>query len=199
MPTCHCEQRSPEKSFRLSHPTSAWAEISNYTKYRFDCKWIWMFRAFSRSTNFSFASCVVLLLLCRSPRRDFGGVGSLLFPSCFVRHLLFLFFPRSTHSRGVYIPRATTKDTWSGLEKISYVHTREWARDEEKSCWMGSVHRHTHKKVHTDMQKSHFYSCFGPLPPCSPLAACLLNALVSAECLSTASSEKMFTSFFVSW
>lgn len=24
--------------YRLSHPTSALAEISNYTKYRFDCK-----------------------------------------------------------------------------------------------------------------------------------------------------------------
>lgn len=68
--------------YRLSHPTSAWAEISNYTKYRFDCKWIWMFRAFFPQHQFFFVLLLFLLfyllVLISSETMSCSCIGSLL-------------------------------------------------------------------------------------------------------------------------
>lgn len=69
--TCHhFGHYRADKFFNLaSHPTSALPEISNYTKYRLDCKWIWMFFP-AAPIRPSCCSCVgflpVLLLLERN-------------------------------------------------------------------------------------------------------------------------------------
>lgn len=87
------------------------------------------------------------------------------------------------------------------MEKNSVMCTREWVSERERRrSWRRRIVEWEKKELHTyakgvyiNVQKSHFYSCFGPLPPCSfKVAACLLNALVSAECLSAASSEKIY-------
>lgn len=163
MPTCHCDIRSPEKSFRWSHATSAWAEISNYTKYRFDCKWIWMFRAFSRSTDFSFRllCCAAVAALVSISNKTTTSIQWCWFFSQFLCKaftfsffLYFLLLLYSTHSMYLIL-WATTKDTWSGMEKNSVMCTREWVseREEEekvmkkKNCWMGKRVEYIRKGV----------------------------------------------------
>lgn len=67
--------------YRLSHPTSAWAEISNYTKYRFDCKWIWMLPCFffpQHQFLFFFLVLLILLQLCWFSSPSFFYSNSLL-------------------------------------------------------------------------------------------------------------------------
>lgn len=194
VPTCHCEHGSPEKSFRLSHPTSAWAEISNYTKYRFDCKWIWMFRAFSRSTNFSFR---LLCCCCRSPRRLFFSMVLVLF-SCKGKFTFSFFLALLTRLHWYKVILSHNKRHLKRLgKKTSVMCTNERAREEEKELLNGKF-IHTRKMrctQHTNMQKSHFYS-LAPFHLAQSLAVSLLNALVSAECLSTVKlRKKIFTSW----
>lgn len=69
-----------------------------------------------------------VVALCRSPKRDFDSVGSLLFASFFVRHLLFLFLPRSTH----FSAEPQQKTLEAAWKKISYVHNRESEREKKK-------------------------------------------------------------------
>lgn len=69
--------------------------------------------------------------------------------------------------------------------------TNERAREEEKELLNGKF-IHTRKMrctQHTNMQKSHFYS-LAPFHLAQSLAVSLLNALVSAECLSTVKLRK---------
>jgi hypothetical protein len=109
---------------------------------------------------------LLLLLLCRSPRRRlflFDGVGSLL-----CKAFTFSFFLALLTRSNAEPQQKTLEAAWKKIQLCA--QSRERAREEEKELLNGKS-IHTRKKrgaQHTNMQKSHFYSCFGPLPPCSP-------------------------------
>lgn len=145
-----------------------------------------MFRAFFPAALI-FSAAVVDL-----HDEDFDSVGSLLFQSYF-------FFFSSLYSLEVslHIPctvkyyepqQKTLEAAWK--EKFSYVHNERVSERRRKIIVEWEVYTHAEKKVQHIHKHTKVPLLLGPLPPCSPLAACLLNALVTAVCLSTSSSEK---------
>lgn len=171
-----------------------------------------MFRAFSRSTDFSFRllCCAAVAALVSISNKTTTSIQWCWFFSQFLcKAFTFSFFCISYFSYTqltqctLYCEpqQKTLEAAWKKIQLCA--RESEWARERRRRRWWRrrivewekELNTYVKVYVYINVQKSHFYSCSGPLPPCSftVVAACLLNALVSAECLSAVSSEIYFT------
>ena len=158
--------------YRLSHPTSAWAEISNYTKYRFDCKWIWMFRAFPSAPIL----CLVVVSVCLLVLISKANAMVLVLFSQFLllqyyskkKHLLFLFFR--------VFSIKTLEAAWGKKNSVMCTRKKKELLNGKKS-WVEYTQKvkkernnknvHTYVRTQTCKSPTFTYcSSVVPLPPC---------------------------------
>lgn len=124
-----------------------------------------------------------VVALCRSPQRVFDSVGSLLFASFFVRHLLFLFRLTSVLSHNKrHLKRLGKNQLCAQLERVSERRRKrivEWEVYTDMRCTTSPTHTQ-HIKVPLLLALAPFHlahsSLFACLTLLSLLSACLLQA-----------------------